>query len=194
MKKRIIALLASLAGVMAVGTTTAYFISSDDKENSLTAGENIITVNETFTSPTLNQGENTYEKDVKISNAGSVPCYIRVYVGFSSLEAEEASMLSSDGGTTWYSFEDYKNHLPAGWVYNNSGNELGKYFYYTQPLTPGSETASLFTTVRTNVSEGGLGNFDIIVYAESVQNLDKNGEEFSGTSGYLNAWTEFLSE
>ena len=102
-------------------------------------------------------------------------------------DIKNISEYSSDNGETWYSVEDYADHLPDNWVRD------GLYYYYTEPLQPGELTNPLITNVKTTfASAEDVKQYEIIVYQESVQTLDKNGEEFTGNDAYNQAWDEFL--
>lgn len=87
----------------------------------------------------------------------------------------------------------YINHLPADWVFvpdNSNEKELAGYYYYTKPIKPNESTPSLFTYVKTlydNMDD--VKQYDIIVYTESVQTTDSNGEAYTD---YEAAWKDFL--
>lgn len=70
-----------------------------------------------------------YEKAVQIGNTGYIDCYVRAYIEFSEEDIKNKSKFSHDG-TNYYSFHDYINHLPEGWVYNADDG----FFYYTPIL------------------------------------------------------------
>lgn len=129
----------------------AYLTASDSAVNNLTIGINTTEIVEEFTPPeeNLNPGD-SFTKKVQIKNTGSVPCYIRVFVGFDSSEAAEK--FSLDFNTeSWTSKQD------------------DGYYYYKTVIQPDELTEPLFTTVTCN-DEWKLNNeFEIIVYEESVQ-------------------------
>ncbi len=189
-----VVLAAALAGVMnANSVTTAYLTDGEDVTNRLTIGENKITITEIFNPPgDLTTGDNSFTKSVKITNTGDVDCYIRAFINFSDNDVRKNSTVSADG-SSFYTMEEFTKHLPANWVYVDSA-DLGPYFYYTQPVKVGQTTSELLKTVKTKFADAkDVEPFDIYVYAESVQTLDKNGEAFTGSDAWKKAWTEYLA-
>ncbi len=73
-----------------------------------------------------------FMKLVQIGNTGYIDCYIRVRFAFSDKDIRDKATFSWDG-TNFYSYTDYKNHLPTGWLYNESDD----CFYYTPMLYAG---------------------------------------------------------
>ena len=191
----IIALL--LGAIFAVVTqlpksTTAYLTDKDVEINVLSPGDNKIDIIETFDPPEeLIEGDNVFSKAVKVKNTGDVSCYVRVFIEFADADIRAISKVSADG-TTFYTLDEFKDHLPTGWVYKDTGL-LAPYFYYTLPVAVNASTSELIKTVKTTfASSADITSFDIIVYAESVQTLDKNGQPFTGINPWEQAWTEFL--
>ena len=88
-----------------------------------------------------------------------------------------------------------QNALPEGWVFLPEGvNPGGGYFYYTKVLEPGQYTPYLWTRIRTVYPDpADLTPYDILVYEESVQTLDRNGHPFQGANAWRQAWEEFLT-
>ena len=189
---------AALAGVLAIGVNSinpifAYLTDNGESTNVLSVGSNEISVVETFNPSTPETGTNTYTKTVNIKNTGTVPCYIRVFLEFSSDKVRGESTVSADG-TNYYSLSDFRTeHLPTGWVYVDTG-DLGPYYYYTQPVSPNASTSNLLHSFKTTfATDLDIEDFDIYVYAESIQTLNNNGKEFTGTDPWRQAWTEYLS-
>jgi predicted ribosomally synthesized peptide with SipW-like signal peptide len=185
---------ALLAGVLNISGTLSYMTDKDDATNITTIGENEIEIKERFIPPDeLVPGENAYEKDIQILNTGDIPCYVRVFVDFSDNDVRNASTLSSDG-TTYYSMSEFKNHLPSGWTYiGDAGNALSPYFYYTSAIEPGESTNSLVKMIKTTFkNKEAIEDYDVLVSAESVQVLDKNGDPFNGDNAWQQAWQEYL--
>lgn len=206
-KKRILLsmLCLGLLGAATAGSigTFAYYSDYDaPAENSFTVGDVVMTVDEDFDKPdSMGVGTNTYKKDVKVTNEGTLSGFVRMNLLFSSGDVEDISEVSSDGGKTWYSMDDFPFHLPSGWVYQSSG-DLGGYYYYTEAIDPGESTTSLITDVRTTfqekVSDTDLSinytprDYDIFVYAEGVQQDKLDG---SGVwTDYSQAWDTFLGQ
>lgn len=216
-KKIVIPTLCALA-VITAGVTVAYFTSAARSNNSFTVGTNTITIDENFKPPKeLKTGLNSYKKQIKIKNTGTTDAFVRVYAEFSDSDAGNSSFISSDAPSSvsipeGTSFSDaskklkaarYKSHDefwstggPAnGWVYipDDENNELGGYFYYTKHIAPGEKTDDLINTIATYYETADqLKDYEVIVYAESVQTADINGETFED-SEWQNAWDEFTS-
>ncbi|MCI5656082.1 MAG: hypothetical protein SOT80_02380, partial [Candidatus Pseudoruminococcus sp.] len=93
----------------------------------------------------------------------------------------------------FYYISTYINHLPDGWIFvpdDSSETRLAGY-YYTKSVSPGKSTENpLFTYVKTTYAKlDDVKQYDIIVYAESVQTTDSNGNSYSD---YKSAWNDFL--
>lgn len=184
-----------LTMTVSAGGTYAYFTHAKSVNNRISVGTNTITIQEDYVPPKkLDVGENIYKKDVKIKNTGTIPCFIRVYAAFSDSAILERSEFSADG-TIFVSADTYADHLPESWVYiaQTDDAELGGYYYYTEPVFAGEETSSLFKKVKTTFSDANdVLNYELIVYAESVQVFDKDGQEFTEASPWKAAFREFL--
>lgn len=179
----------------AAATTMAYYTYLKMSNNTFSVGENKIEITEEYAPPKeMEEGDNIYKKKVQIENTGTVPCYVRVFAEFSDSTVRDASFLSPNG-SDYYPAVQYKDHLPEEWVYiaDEENELLGGYYYYTKPLGKRAVTVSLFRTVKTHFGTADeIKDYEIIVYAESVQVLDKNGADFTGDAPYVSAWTEFM--
>lgn len=185
--------------LVSVGVTLAYLTDNREKENTVTVGYDSIEILEDFSAPAEQSKETTYKKEIKISNTGNVPCYVRVYVDFSDSKIRNYSSFSIDADKYYSADRDkdnpdsYVNHLPTGWEFipdNDNNTKLAGYYYYTLPVNSGESTPSLFTYVKTAYSdESEIQQYDIIVYAESVQTIGQDGEKLND---YKQAWNEFL--
>lgn len=193
---------AIVAGAIYIGSPIfAYMTDTENTANTFTVGENSIVIEENFPTPATPEPNTTktYTKSVKVTNktdsgstSGLVSCYVRVFLNFSDDKVRSWSTVSADG-TNYYTLEEFNSHLPTGWVYMNDAT-LGPYYYYTVALAPGESTTELMKNFRVAYgSEAELTDYDIYVYAESVQVLDKNGQPFTGTDPWKQAWTEFLT-
>ncbi len=210
MKKKHKALLAVCVCVcVAVGAAFAaygYFTDDHGKDNSVKAGNNVIGVDEDYIPPSeQTPGNNDYKKEINVSNNGNVPCYIRVYADFSDSNVRERSYFSNDGSSFYSAKRDlsdsstYVSNLSQGemaasdWVFvpDDADTDLAGYYYYTLPVAPGESTKTpLFTYVRTaNASIDEIRQYDIIVYSESYQITDPDGEYYTD---YAAAWTDHL--
>ena len=139
-----------LAGIilMMVPFSIAYLTHVETRENRITIGQNDVMIEEDFTPPKQWQPDTTYEKDVKVRNTGSVPCYIRVYAALSD--------------TTIPAHMDFDT---KDWTQADDG-----YWYHNSIVEPGAVTSSLFTKVMIeDIEIEQRKTFDIIIYAESVQ-------------------------
>ena len=190
--------IAGGAAVIAAVTVSvfAYFAARDEKPNLVGVGEDDISISETFTPPDQTK---PYRKVVRISNTGSVPCYVRTKIEFSDSDSEGRASFSSanadsedapaDG--TFYSAvpsaaDSYTSHLPDGWEYRDG------YYYYKNSVEPGKDTSALLAWVKMNyVSGAQVTPHDIFVYSESVQTIDpKTGAAYTD---YNDAWTKFTA-
>ena len=193
MKRSLAAVLA--VAVIGIGGTYAYFTYMQSLKNSFTIGTNTITVTEDFEPPKdMEPGENVFKKKVQVENTGTVPCFVRVFMDFSDSGIADISQISPDG-MDYYAAAEYAKHLPDGWVYvsEEEDDSLGGYYYYTEIVEPGEQTVPLLEKVKTHFDTADqIIDYDIIVYSESVQALDKDGAEFERNDAYRTAWTEFV--
>lgn len=204
-RKKLIIIISALAVVvLAVGISLAYLTARGSADNNITIGKNEIEVSEDFIPPIIQTTDTRYKKQISVVNTGNVDCYVRVYADFSDDFVREKSGFSNDTDiktATYYSAirdlnntNAYVNHLPEGWVFvpdDSSETELAGYYYYTKPIKPNEITSSLFTYVQTTYEDlQDVTQYDIIVYSESVQITDSNGEKYTD---YQAAWKDFLT-
>ena len=192
--------IAGGAAVIAAVTVSvfAYFAARDEKPNLVGVGEDDISISETFTPPDQTK---PYRKVVRISNTGSVPCYVRAKIEFSDSQSESRAYFSAENAdsetppadVTYYkaspaAAESYTAHLPAGWTYNAADG----YYYYESAVAPGKDTSALLAWVKMEYENGAqVTPHDIFVYSESVQTIDpKTGAAYAG---YTDAWTKFTA-
>ena len=126
----------------------AYFTFTDFRENTVSMGNNEISITEAFSNPDIKTGEiTTITKRVEINNTGINCAGVRVRTEFS--EKEILDWASADYNT-------------ADWEKN------GDYWYYRKALRPGEKTEPLFNSITcSNPSAEQVKNFEIYVYAES---------------------------
>ncbi len=213
-KHWLIAGAAAAVVLAAAGITLAYLISAPNGTlNEIPIGHNEVEIEEEFLPPP-EQTENTatvYQKTVSVKNTGDTPCYVRVFADFSSSSVRSISSFSYDGGISYYSAElqmadsyfikevSSGANPNTGWVYLPEGGSaaLGGYYYYTRPLAVGESTPPLFTHVKTDYSLNPgqkTEQYDLIVYAESVQTVTRDGNaDTTGADRYRAVWQEFLS-
>lgn len=171
------------------GNTLAYLTAGEETTNRFTTGQNTSEVVEQFSESSLQEGENTFPKQVVVANTGDLPCYVRVLLTFSDSTIAARSMLSADG-VNFYGEEDFRTHLTPGWVYGADGS-----YYYEPVLLPGEKTSSLLQKVTTTFPEGAkLRDFEIIVYEESVQVRRGDGSSCTGSDACEQAFADFLSQ
>lgn len=133
----------------------SYLQDMDAETNSYTVGNNDCLIQEKYTKPTTLVSGTKVSKDVKVKNTGTVPCYIRLYVKPSYKPESFTFNMNSDtsltGSKDWY--------------------QSGDWYYYKKPVSPGSTTSSLFTTVtlKENMTKWAAEDLKIIMYAESIQ-------------------------
>lgn len=207
------AAVAAIASLALAGISFSYLISAPNAVvNEIPIGYDEVNIVEEFSVPT-EQKENdatTYKKRVTVKNTGNTPCYVRVFADFSSAAIRNISSFSFDGGTNYYSAElkmadnyfikevSSSKNSNKGWVFlpESSDSVIGGYYYYTKPLDVGETTPPLFTNVKTNYNGTGLSveQYDIIVYAESVQTVTRDGNsDTSAADRYKTIWREFIS-
>lgn len=194
--------LTLLLGVYVTPKTMAYLTDRDRTyNNNFSVGNVVVDIVETFNPPAHVQvGTNSFVKKVQLKNSGTVPAYLRANLMFSNEDVMNISQVSGDGGAHWYTFNDFKSHLPSGWAWKSTG-VLSGYFYYTSPVQPGGTTPALLTNVKVTFQNKTADtnqtinrtprDFDIFVYAEGVQQYKLNGS--SKHTNYETAWTEFLN-
>lgn len=161
-----------------VGGTCAYQTAFDAKVNSVCVGNNKTSIEEEFPSPSpipLNE-DSEYLKKVWVTNSsieensGSVPCYVRVALDYSSSDIGKAVIL--------------QNMDTENWIFDSDG-----YYYYKKILLPGERSTALFDGFFIDASKlekpylQQMESFEIQVYEESIQS--------DGFRDYREAWRSF---
>lgn len=148
--------------ILAIGIIYAYYTDGDTAVNEIKIGANRVEIIEDFEPPKELQPNISFKKDVKIQNMTDTPCFVRVKVKFTS----------SDMGD-WCTLD-----LSKDWVYNDEDG----YYYYPEILAGKTKTPSLFTTVSLgDIPPEQIEAFDVIVYAESVQAINGNENDYATT-------------
>lgn len=139
MKKKVVIPMAALglAAAFAAGPISNIVAYQTDRpqvmENNFTiALDPVVHPTEDFSReerPDIEGPVMSFSKVVQLTNTGYLDAYGRVKLTFEDSEIEKRSQFSPDG-VNYYSVADYKNHLPAGWTYNESDG----YYYYTPVL------------------------------------------------------------
>lgn len=176
-KKIFLTVIACLLVVSAsFGMTYAYLIANDSVSNEFTIGENKIEIEEEY-DPTekLTPGIEINKKP-SVKNTGNLYCYVRMRADFSDSAAKDfCEELVMD---------------TANWEYNSSDG----YYYYKKLLAPGDSTTNLFEKIviktqkadGTDLTDADMIDFDVLVFAESCQHEDHDGECASGE--YKTIW------
>lgn len=164
------------------GTTYAYLISSDSVTNEFVVGENNVQIVEDYEPPEKLEPGITFKKTPYIENTGNLPCFVRVRVDFSDSRAKEfCELLEMD---------------EENWEYDPADG----YYYYKKLLEPKKSTADdykttpLFTSVYvkkdkedgTSYEMADMIAFDILIYAESCQHTDHEGD--CAAEEYKTSW------
>lgn len=146
-KHKLFLLCLFLGGLFLIRPASAYLRAQQQQENHITIGENEIRIREKFQKPSTWLFSTTYDKEVRIQNTGSIPCYLRVFAEISNAD------------------------IPAQMDLNTSAWKKGKdgYYYYKDIVAPEQKTAALFQHVQITEADIKQEAFQIIVYAESVQ-------------------------
>lgn len=201
MKKRLnipAAALLILAAVLGLEVTWAYFTYQKYLENRFRPGYNEITVTEEYDPPEeITPGKETeFRKAVQVMNTGTVPCYVRVRLEYSDSDMKEyCTNILGEKSARAVEWENHVEDFTDGrWTCGEDGC-----YYYTEILEAGEETEMLLERVKVNVPQedaGKLKNFEIYVYAESIQTMvnepDGTGDETAREAvDYREAWGQF---
>lgn len=145
--------------LLMIPTAIAFLLDSDGAINEFSVGENTSHIDEDFGSYESFKSGQSYEKEVAVVNDGSVDCYVRVLAEIE--DPDVAAGIDIDfNDTDW------------------TGKQEDGFYYYKKAISPGEETAPLFTTL--SVTED-LDEFQMICYSETVQ--------AAGASGYMDAFS-----
>ena len=178
MKKKILFTLTAcvLLCTCSMLLTYAYLIAQDEAENYFIVGENTIEVSEEFDPPEKLEPGVEFAKKPVIENTGNLPCFIRARADFSDSAAKV--------------FCEDLNIDTENWEYDSSDG----YYYYKSAVKPGGKTTALFTTVKVkeDATQDAMIDFDILVYAESVQHDSHGGDCPAGE--YKTAWEKYLKD
>ena len=215
MKKKTLIITGAVAAsvtlliLLSIGLTGAYLSDVKDVTNQISVTEGKIDISESFPSVTEQSMNNTFKKEVKVSNtsSGTTDCFVRVFADFSDSNVrDKAKIRVNSTDYTWTEFIALTNRSD-NWEFipdNSSENEkLRGYFYYKKVLHSGETTPDLFTDVLvdyrdppgsgadTNIDK--ITDFEMIVYAETVQTTEINasGTVYNDTQ-WKDAWKSFL--
>lgn len=169
----VISIITALLFIFILGTqTTLAFLSQETNtaDNTFSAGAVTVEIKEDFTPPDELEPGIDIEKDVKVVNTDSIPCYVRVFCNVSDSRVSEWASL--DYNTTEWSVPDEE-----GWR------------YYKTVLSPDDESVSLITKIHIAEQEPahGYSSFNVPVVVEAVQAKGTDGEIMS----LPQAWDNF---
>ena len=86
------------------------------------------------------------------------------------------------------------SEVAPDWIFvpDDDSSSLAGYYYYTKLVPVGQSTEPLFTYVNTvNNTNDDIQQYDILIYAESVQISDMDGKKYDD---YEEAWKDYLSK
>lgn len=170
-----------------LGLSHSYLQSRSDVVNKFTTDSVESTVTENFPGGGV--------KQVRVTNTGDVPCYVRVML--------LPSALTSSEGDISLNLSNYvDNSLTGGkpWYHKSGESTYGTYYYYKNILQPGQSTDYLFTSYSISsalnnasavetASAGDTAELKLTVYQESTQSegFTDAVKAFSETSNLLPA-------
>lgn len=162
----------ALAGALAVGGTVAWLSASTSAvTNTFEPGEVETTV--------VEKTDDGVKDDVKITNTGDVPVYVRAKVVVNWVdETTGAVSASAPALGTDYTAEFI---LSGGWTQGDDG-----FYYYTSQVAPGASTGVLLTGCKPVEGKAPAGCvLSVEVLDEAIQALpdDAFNESWGGSSG-----------
>ncbi|CVI73163.1 hypothetical protein NDGK_02891 [Clostridiales bacterium CHKCI001] len=163
-KRKVFLGIVVLLIVMTTGTVYSYLSDQTERKNNMNIGENTVIVEEPFEPSDLIPGS-SFIKSPSLKNTGVVNCYVRMLVECSTSEMEETLQID------WNTMD---------WT----PKQKDGYYYYKKVLSPGETSVPIFTkvSVKEEVSDSDLKDFEIIVYGESIQ--------VGAASNYEQAWEQ----
>ncbi|MGN8875909.1 hypothetical protein [Pseudoflavonifractor sp. HCP28S3_F10] len=158
------ALALLLTAAVAVGGTLAWITAHTEPiVNTFEVGSIVPGITEEF--------DNTTKSDVKVTNTGSVPAYVRVALVYSWRDGATAGKNPADtGAIVGEPVTDADLTIDWGdstnWVKGSDG-----YWYYKLPVAAGSPTSNLIDslTVSAASENGKLYNLDLQILVDAIQ-------------------------
>ena len=161
---RMLSCFSGLSGDRILAFLTCTVFSND----TLSVGTNTIEIQESGGFPdSVTPGSPTSsDNTVSVRNTGTVPCFVRMKIIISNSRLSDHITFNGLNTSLW----DGSCHGP-GEFDPDSDDRLFGYYYYTDPLDPGSETVPLLTGIYidSETDESMLMNYGIRLYAESIQ-------------------------
>lgn len=192
----------TLSAFIGFGATQAYLTYKRSVMNNFRVGYNEITVTEEYDPPDeiVPDEVTEFRKNIQIKNTGKVPCYVRVRMEYSDSDMKKFCTNILNGN--YIKADDYTNEIErisnGDWIYSDDDN----CYYYTKILEKDKKTSLLLDKVQILVpkaEEGKLKEFEIYVYAESIQTMI-NIENSDGSivareaEDYMEAWNQILGK
>lgn len=140
-------IIAFLLCLFIIGSSLGFLISSRQLVNRFSVGENNSIIEETWVPPESFERGQSYTKDVRVKNLGSVPCYVRIFA-----EVEDPDV--NDKLSINFNKDDWTEKQADG------------YYYFKQIVKSGESTSPLFTALTAN---DDINEFRMICYSESIQ-------------------------
>ena len=161
-------ILAVIIGILLIGGTTAYLLSTNTLQNMFTiAGNNTSTLEEVF-NPALNSGTTmNIEKKVWVKNTGDSACYVRVLAEITDPNIRERVESIDFNTTDWTEKQD------------------DGYYYYKKKIESGKKTKPLFTTIKLSEPVNPKNEeLEMICYSETISSsADSPIEAFAQGGG-----------
>ena len=146
-KKPMIALvLVAVLGV--VGTTIAYFTSTNTFPNVFGTKTYSMEVNEAFNAPSDWTPGTTTPKTITATNRGTVDAAVRVSMSENWQDASGNDLPLFDSNNRFYSIINFATDLNTKWTRSVEGGKT--YYYYKTKLGPNQSTTSLIQSVTFN--------------------------------------------
>ena len=165
MKKKSLLLVAGIVLMLtiAIGGTVAYIVTGTDPVvNTFTPGDVPIDIDE--------KTDGGVKSDVKITNSGTVPAYIRAKIIVTWKDAQgNVSAIKPVKDT------DYEMIIGGNWDIGTDG-----FYYYKEPVAPGASTAGSLLTCKALYPENPEYTLSVEILATAIQSTP--------ASAARNAW------
>ena len=186
-KKKLIIIMSFLFIVcIGVGSTIAYYNTSDTFTNSFNTGKYEVETQEVFESPDDWAPGTTTPKTIKVTNKGNVTVAVRA-VFIETWEDEDGNPLPyNDSQNHPSAIINYSNNYTSKWVqqfvnYMRDNNTRLNQFYYSEALAPGESTIDLIDSVTFNPDFNIVPDKDCVT--DNVTHETTCTTEYSGYAG-----------
>ena len=184
--KPIIFMTLLFVACITIGTTIAYYTSSDTFNNSFNTGTYDIETQERFVSPDNWTPGTTTPKEIVVTNKGSIDAAVKVCFRQSWVDKNDNSLslkapLQGNNSTNAFvALLNFASGSDKKWLEDCSNDYANKYcFYYYKKLGPNESTSKLLESVtfNPNVTVGNTRN------CETVDGVTTCRTTFNGYSG-----------